>query len=83
MPQPPVLPVTDPSRAPLDLFRISIAKRLSDTLPLTLEEALAGVDYGKKGEDFTVALPRYRLPGKAEELAAKVTEGVSPSFTHH
>jgi arginyl-tRNA synthetase len=76
----PVIPDTDPSRAILDSFRISIAKRLSETLPLTLEQALAGVDYGKKGQDFTVTLPRFGLPEKVMQLAAKVIEGVSPLF---
>ena len=70
----------NPSQAVFDSFRISIAKRLSDTLPLTLEQAFAGVDYGKKGEDFTVALPRFRLPGTVSEVASKVVEGVSPLF---
>jgi len=40
--------------------------------PLTLEQAYSGVDYGKKGVDFTVALPRFRLPGKVDDLANKV-----------
>ena len=69
---------TEPSRAVLDSFKTAIAKRLSDALPLTLEQAFSGVDYGKKGEDFTVALPRFRLPGKVADLAAKVIESVSP-----
>ena len=77
MPTLPVVPETDPSRAVLDSFRIAIAKRLSDTLPLTLEQAFTGVDYGKKGEDFTVALPRFRLPGKVNEIADKVIADVS------
>lgn len=57
-------------RAVLDSFKISIAKLLSETLPVTLENAFASVDYGKKGEDFTVALPRLR-PGMVGEIAAK------------
>jgi len=77
MPQLPAVPETDPSKAVLDAFRIAIAKRLSETLPLTLEQAYSGVDYGKKGEDFTVAVPRFRLPGKVDEIAAKVIENVS------
>ena len=77
LPSLPAVPDTDPSRAVLDSFRIAIAKRLSETLPLTIEQAYAGVDYGKKGEDFTVAVPRFRLPGKIDEIAAKVKEGVS------
>jgi len=70
-------PDTEPSRAVLDSFKTAIAKRLSDALPLALEHAFFGVDYGKKGEDFTVALPRFRLPGKVADLAAKVIESVS------
>jgi len=70
------LPGTDPSKCVFDTFRIAIAKRLSETLPLSLEQAYSGIDYGKKGEDFTVAVPRFRLPGKVEEIAAKVLEKV-------
>ncbi|KII87970.1 hypothetical protein PLICRDRAFT_111845 [Plicaturopsis crispa FD-325 SS-3] len=70
----PAIAGTDPSRCVLDSYRTAIAKRVSEALPpLTLEQAYAGVDYGKKGVDFTVALPRFRLPGKVDELAAKVT----------
>ncbi|KAF8898168.1 hypothetical protein CPB84DRAFT_1781072 [Gymnopilus junonius] len=78
LPALPVVPETDPSRASLDSFRIAIAKRLTETLPLSLEQAFSGVDYGKKGEDFTVAIPRFRLPGKVDEIAAKVKEGFQP-----
>ncbi|KAJ6572594.1 hypothetical protein B0H10DRAFT_1964408 [Mycena sp. CBHHK59/15] len=63
----PVLPDTNQLRAGLELFRTSIAERLSETLPLTFEQAFAGVDYGKKGEDFTVA-----------EIAATIIEGFQP-----
>ena len=80
MPQLPSIPDTHPSSAILDSYRIAIAKRLSDSLPLTLEQAFSGVDYGKKGEDFTVALPRFRLPGKVDEVAKKVIDKVSLLF---
>jgi arginyl-tRNA synthetase len=74
----PTIPDTDPSKCVFDTFRTAIAKQLSDALPpLTIEQAYSGVDYGKKGEDFTVALPRFRLPGKVDELAGKVTSQVS------
>lgn len=73
----PSTPGTDPSKCVFDAFRIAIAKRLSDTLPLSLAQAYSGVDYGKKGEDFTVAVPRFRLPGKVEAIAAKVLEKAS------
>src|SRR5271156_6850601 len=76
MPKLPSVPDTDPSSATLDSFRIAIAKRLAEYLPLTLEQAFSGVDYGKKGEDFTVALPRFRLPGKVDEIAKQVIDKV-------
>jgi hypothetical protein len=57
---------------------------VSDALPpLTLEQAYSGVDYGKKGVDFTVALPRFRLPGKIDELANKVISKVSLKIPRH
>ncbi|KAF9466749.1 hypothetical protein BDZ94DRAFT_1186902 [Collybia nuda] len=68
----PTVPGTDPSSSVFDSFRTSIAQRVSEALPLTLEQAYSGVDYGKKGVDFTIALPRFRLPGKVDEIAAKV-----------
>ncbi|KAF5379361.1 hypothetical protein D9757_007618 [Collybiopsis confluens] len=75
LPSVPPVSGADPSTCVFDAFRIAIAKKVSEALePLTLEQAYAGVDYGKKGEDFTVALPRFRLPGKVDELAKKVTE---------
>lgn len=70
------LQAADPSKCVFDSFRIAIAHRLSDALPLSLEQAYSGVDYGKKGEDFTVAVPRYRLPGNVDEIAAKVVDKV-------
>jgi len=60
-----------PTTHVFDAFRTAIAKRVADALPLTLEQAYAGVDYGKKGVDFTIALPRFRLPGKMDELVGK------------
>jgi arginyl-tRNA synthetase len=75
----PLVEGTDPARCVLDLFRTAIAKRLHEAFPekLSLEAAYAGVDYGKKGVDFTVALPRFRLGGKVDDLAAVVTSKVS------
>ena len=81
LPQLPHVKGTEPERCVLDSFRTAIAKRVADALPpLTIEQAYAGVDYGKKGVDFTVALPRFRLPGKVDELAKKVIEQVSEPF---
>ncbi|PCH35182.1 arginyl-tRNA synthetase [Wolfiporia cocos MD-104 SS10] len=73
LPPIPSIPGTDPERCVLDAFRAAIAQRVADALPpLTTEQVYQGVDYGKKGVDFTIALPRFRLPGKVDELAAKV-----------
>lgn len=79
LPNLPVVPDTEPSRAVFDSFRIAIAQKLTTALPsLTLEQAFSGVDYGKKGEDFTVAIPRFRLPGKIPEIAEKVISSFTP-----
>ncbi|KAL1677148.1 hypothetical protein EV122DRAFT_266222 [Schizophyllum commune] len=78
LPKVPSLPETDSSRCVFDAYRTRIAQLLSEALPISLEQAYEGVDYGKKGEDFTVALPRYRLPGKPNEIGAKVIEKFKP-----
>jgi hypothetical protein len=73
---------TDPSRAVLDSFKVAIAKRVADALPpLTVEQVYQGVDYGKKGVDFTIALPRFRLPGKVDVLAKTVLDQVCLFFS--
>ncbi|TFK86419.1 arginyl-tRNA synthetase [Polyporus arcularius HHB13444] len=87
LPKLPEVPGTDPTRCVLDSFRIAIAKSVADALELTIEQVYQGVDYGKKGEDFTVALPRFRLPGKVDDLAKKVIDKFQPddwveSVTH-
>ncbi|KAK7041490.1 arginyl-tRNA synthetase [Paramarasmius palmivorus] len=88
LPPLPTVPETNPAQCVLDAFRISIAKRVSESLPpLTVEQVYSGVDYGKKGVDFTIALPRFRLPGKVDELAKKVLDKFTPdeyveSITH-
>jgi hypothetical protein len=77
LPHLPQVPGTDPSRRVLDTFRVAIAQRLVNVFPqLSIDQAYSGVDYGKKGEDFTVAIPRFRLPGKVDALAAQVIEQV-------
>ncbi|KAF7327583.1 DALR-1 domain-containing protein [Mycena kentingensis (nom. inval.)] len=68
----------DPSTCVLDAFRTSIAERVAAALPaLTVDQVYSGVDYGKKGVDFTIALPRFKL-GKVEDSAAKVIEAFKP-----
>lgn len=75
----PTVPGTDPSRCMLDSYRIAIAQTVADALGLTVEQVYPGVQYGKKGVDFTVALPRFRLPGKVDDLANKIIQKVRPS----
>lgn len=82
LPSLPEVPGADPSRAVLDSFKVAIAKRVADALPpLTVEQVYQGVDYGKKGVDFTIALPRFRLPGKVDVLAKTVIDQVWRYFS--
>ncbi|KAJ7746545.1 tRNA synthetases class I (R)-domain-containing protein, partial [Mycena metata] len=68
----------DPATCVLDAFRSSIAERVAAAFPsLTVEQVYTGVDYGKKGADFTIALPRFKL-GKVDDVAAKVIEQFQP-----
>jgi hypothetical protein len=62
---------------PLDEFRLAVAKVVEAALGIPLEAAFGGVDLGKKGCDFTVALPRFRLKSKPTELAQLVSDAVS------
>ncbi|KAJ6549186.1 hypothetical protein B0H10DRAFT_2129089 [Mycena sp. CBHHK59/15] len=77
----------DSSTCVLDAFRSSIAKRVAAALPsLTEKQVYPAVDYGKKGADFTIALPRFKL-GKVDDVAAQVTAQFQPdeyieSITH-
>lgn len=73
----PTIPGTNPDRIVLDSFRTAIARRLADKLGIDANKAYEGIDYGKKGEDFTVALPRFRLSESVAELAARVINNVS------
>lgn len=60
----------------LDSFRAAIATHVSKALNIPFETALDGVDYGKKGVDFTVAVPRFRLAEKPPVLIQKIVAGV-------
>ena len=73
----PDVPEPDSSRAVLDSFKVAIAKRVADALPsLTVEQVYQGVGYGKNGVDFTIDLPRFRLPSKVDVLAKTVIDQV-------
>lgn len=72
----PIIEGADPATFPLDSFKVAIADLLSKSLDLSLDTAFSGVDFGKKGVDFTVAVPRFRLKSKLPELIEKVTSTV-------
>ncbi|KAF8331282.1 arginyl-tRNA synthetase [Cantharellus anzutake] len=76
----PVLPGTYPERAPLDLFRTAVAIHINRVIPeLSLEKIFDGVDILKKEGDFSVAMPRFRLPGvKPDVSAATVASSFQP-----
>ena len=77
LPNLPHVAATDPERSVLDLFKVAIAQAIVDGIPtLTVEQVYDGVDFGKKGNDFTVALPRFKLRGKPDAFAKQVLEKV-------
>lgn len=61
----------------IDDCRRTIARALSLCLEVDFETARAGVDVGKKGVEFTVALPRFRLKAKPQDSALHVQEHFS------
>ncbi|KAJ3966564.1 arginyl-tRNA synthetase [Lentinula raphanica] len=75
----PVSPAVDPETCCLDSYRLAIATQISSSLDIPLNIAYEGVDYGKKGIDFTVAIPRFRLKEKPAALADKVISEFSPN----
>ncbi|KAF8825338.1 hypothetical protein HHX47_DHR7000328 [Lentinula edodes] len=66
----------NPESSCLDAYRSSIATQISSSLGIPLSTAYEGVDFGKKGIDFTVAIPRFRLKEKPAILADKVVSEI-------
>ncbi|KAJ6532922.1 arginyl-tRNA synthetase [Mycena vulgaris] len=56
----------------IDTCRASVAKAVSTCLEIDFDIAYAGVDLGKKGVDFTVAIPRFRLKEAPKDIAQRV-----------
>lgn len=71
---------TDPDRCILDVFRTAAATHVSKALDIPVETAFTGVDLGKLKNDFTVAVPRFRLKAKPADLVAKVLNTVCTQF---
>ncbi|KIY43023.1 arginyl-tRNA synthetase [Fistulina hepatica ATCC 64428] len=69
----------DPSACILDAFRASVAQSVSEILGIPINEAFNTVDLGKKGVDFTVAVPRFRLSAKPQELLKKIEAQFVPT----
>ncbi len=63
---------------PLDSFRIAIAQHVSSSLGVDLQAALVAVGTGKVG-DYTVAVPRFKLPGKPQEISEKAAAAFQPN----
>ncbi|KAG5716419.1 Arginyl-tRNA synthetase, cytoplasmic [Termitomyces sp. T112] len=56
----------------LDHARLSIANQVSLSLGISVQAALDGIDFGKKGCDLTIAVPRFRLKEKPATLVQKL-----------
>ncbi len=72
----------DVENSPLDVFKIAIAAQVSKILDLPIDIVYGGVDFGKKGADFTIAVPRFRIKAKSAELVTKVAAEVRHSLVY-
>lgn len=77
LPPLPHVPGTEPERIALDAFRIAIADQVARSLNLDIAKVYEGVQYGPKGSDCNLAIPRFRLKEDAKVLAKKVADEVS------
>ncbi|SCV73529.1 BQ2448_7455 [Microbotryum intermedium] len=72
-----------PEACVLDGFKLAVADLLSKELGVPIEKAYEGVETGRTGKsslgDLTVALPRFRLPGKPQALAERLKEKFVPN----
>lgn len=77
LPTLPELDGIDLDRNPLDHFRLAVADQASKALDLPLQTVFAAVQHPAKDADYSLAVPRFRLPGKPNEHAEKVAKAVS------
>lgn len=66
----------------LDLFKLAAAEFIVAQIPeVSLDKAFEGVESGKTGKnvsgDFTIAIPRFRLKAKPNEVAEQLVAAVS------
>lgn len=79
LPKLPLIPATDPTRAPLDLFKTAVAVHLNRAIPtVSVEKFYEGVEGQRKENDFTVAIPRFRLGGKPDQWIKQVVDSFEP-----
>ncbi|GAA5905592.1 hypothetical protein JCM6882_008722 [Rhodosporidiobolus microsporus] len=85
LPATPALPQEHITSTPaLDLFKLAAAEHIVSVLPeVALDKAFEGVESGKAGKnvggDFTVAVPRFRLKAKPQEVAQKIVDAFKPT----
>lgn len=70
----------DPIRNPLDAFRLDIASQLAKLLGLEFEKVYDAVLTSTKMADFSVAVPRFKLPGKPADVSERIAREVSRSI---
>ncbi|POY71941.1 putative Arginine--tRNA ligase [Rhodotorula taiwanensis] len=68
----------------LDLFKLAAAEFIVAQIPeVSLDKAFEGVESGKTGKnvsgDFTVAIPRFRLKAKPNEVAEQLVAAFQPT----
>ncbi|GAA5952188.1 hypothetical protein JCM21900_006937 [Sporobolomyces salmonicolor] len=84
LPPTPSLPAEDPTVPALDLFKLATAQFIHRVLPdVPLDKAFEGVESGKTGKnvmgDFVVAVPRFRLKEKPQEIAERLVKEFQPT----
>lgn len=80
LPELPHIEGAEPKRNPLDAFRVAIAEQIVKALPeVKLEAAFEAVQTTAKDGDLVVALPRFKLKAKPDELAKRVLDQFQPN----
>ena len=76
IPELPTVEGAHPDRNILDAARLSVAKTIAAAWDVDVAKVFPAVDFGKKGADLAVAIPRF-FKGSPDEHGAKVVESVS------
>ncbi|GAA5980906.1 hypothetical protein JCM11641_005480 [Rhodosporidiobolus odoratus] len=86
LPATPLIPQDYPTTPALDLFKLAAAEYIVTVLGqdgVTVDKAFEGVESGKTGKnamgDFMVAVPRFRLKGKPQEIAERLVKEFKPT----